>query len=123
MKETTPKQRAKKKNVMIQKVITQLEDPESWCKLEKRSQYAMLGFYHDTSHLLFTEDYTKLKLCPTVYPQPDYLWEDIHLTKKSGFPRATVKIGCDSSEMIVYRARCAGVKVAFYFVLYCMLLF
>ena len=121
MKEAAAKPRAKKKNVMIQKVINLLEDPESWCNLEKRSQYAMLGFNHDTSYLLYTEDYTKLKLCPTVYPQPDYLWEDIHLTKRSGFPRAPVKIVDDlasKKQMIVYRARCAGVKVTYF--LYCV---
>ncbi len=97
-----------------------MKDEASWVKLERRNQYIMLGFYHDTSKLLYTNDYTALKLCPMLKPKPDYLWEDIHLSKQNSCPNSTLKIQLpdDSSppaqNFVVLQSRCAGVKVLFF---------
>lgn len=94
-----------------------LKDETSWVPLERRNQYIMLGFYHDTSKLLYTNDFTTLKLCPMLKPKPDYLWEDIHLSKQSSCPNAILKIQLpdasspSTQSFVVLRSRCAGVKV------------
>lgn len=91
-----------------------MKKKEEWVELERRDQYTMLGYYHDTSKLLHTRDYTKLKLNPTAESAPDFLWHDINLTKKSSAPPITFTLEDDppnNREYVIVKARCAGVKV------------
>jgi hypothetical protein len=59
--------------------------PKTWIKLERNEQFEMLGYHHDSTKLLFVEDYTLPKGYP-IKPKRDYLWEDINLSKKQSFP-------------------------------------
>jgi len=71
-----------------------MKDEASWVKLERRNR-------------------------PMLKPKPDYLWEDIHLSKQNSCPNSTLKIQLpdDSSpstqNFVVLQSRCAGVKVLF----------
>lgn len=96
--------------------------PSTWIILERKEQYELLGFHHDTSKLLYVKDYTELKGCPAK-PLKDYLWDDINLSKKQGFPifkfqfkenEAMASNSDESSEctMSMYRSRCSGVKAS-----------
>lgn len=80
-----------------------------WILVEERRQYEMLGFFHDPSKLLFVEDCSKLIAYPLHQPRPDFMLEDINLTKCSSFPKKDLKIG--EKELVFHRAHCAGVKV------------
>lgn len=86
--------------------------PDSWTEITDPKQFQMLGFYHDTEKLLYVEDYTKLKWNPTVNPHPDFLWEDINLSKGSAFPEKKIKIGeGDKNTFVLMRNPCAGIQV------------
>ncbi len=55
--------------------------------LEKRSQYEMLGCYHDTSKLIYVKDVSTLKSAPKqVEKVPHFLWQDRNFSKGSSFP-------------------------------------
>lgn len=97
--------------------------PETWMKLERKEQYEMLGYHHDSTKLLFVEDYTLLKECQ-INPKRDYLWEDINLSKKQSFPvfqfqveenQSEASSSTDSAEctILMRRSFCNGVKVGF----------
>ncbi len=61
--------------------------------LEKRSQYEMLGCYHDTSKLIDVKDISTLKSAPKqVQKVPHFLWQDINFTKGSSFPERTFSV-------------------------------
>ncbi len=88
-----------------------LEDgPKSWTEITDQKQFQMLGFYHDTEKLLYVEDYTKLKWNPAVNPHPNFLWEDINLSKGSSFGEKTIKLGNGDSYTLI-RNPCAGDQV------------
>jgi len=102
----------------LDKVRALLKDESSWINLERRDQYAMLGYNHDTSKILYTADYTSLKLCPT--ESEDHLWKDIQLSKESSSPKATVTVNLKDSSgeekatrLEVWKSRWAGVQVPF----------
>ncbi len=87
---------------------------ESWCKLDKRDQYELLGFHHDVKKLLYVEDYSKLKCCPDQRPLPNFLWEDNSLAKQSSFPKLLFTLSeghPDQTKFVMQRSRCNGVKV------------
>lgn len=94
-----------------------MQEKDLWIPLHERKQYEMLGFHHDNSKLLFVPDYTKLNCFPRHQPRPDYLCEDINLTKSSSFQKKEFTLGKDNddkSEFILQRTHCAGVKVIVY---------
>jgi len=107
--------RGKKGLDIMSKVIQLLSDKNSWIPLEEKKQYEMLGFHHDTSKLLYIEDFTKLKCCP--HPiVPDYIWKDTNLTKHSSGGVRNFTLGENNPDKSVYVLRnshCAGVKVLF----------
>ena len=108
------KKRSKKGIDIVNQTMNLLKQKSEWVPLQERKQYEMLGYFHDTSKLLFIEDYTQLKCCPTVKKTSDYLWNDIHLSKKSSFPKLEFNLGKDhenKSVFVLYRSKCAGVKV------------
>lgn len=97
----------------MSKVIQLLGDKNFWIPLEEKKQYEMLGFHHDTSKLLYIEDFTKLKCCP--HPiVPDYIWKDNNLPKHSSGGARDFTLGDRNPDKSVYVLRsshCAGVKV------------
>lgn len=102
----------------LDKVKALLKDDSSWITLERRDQYAMLGYSHDTSKILYTADYTSLKLCPA--ESEDHLWKDIQLSKESSSPKSTVTVDLKdasgevkATRLEVWKSRCAGVQVYF----------
>ena len=111
-KEPTPvKKRRSKRTNMVATSTRLLEDgPKSWTEITDQKQFQMLGFYHDTEKLLYVEDYTKLKWNPAVNPHPNFLWEDINLSKGSSFGEKTIKLGNGDSYTLI-RNPCAGVQV------------
>ncbi len=111
--EMMTKSRGKKGLDIISKVITLMKDQGSWVKLEKKKQYEMLGFHHPTAKLLYVEDFTKLKCCPSPIA-PDYIWDYINLPKVQSQGIREFTLGDNHEDQSVYllrRARCAGVKV------------
>ena len=86
-------------------------EKEQITNLHKRSQFEMLGFFHDTDKLIYAEDISMLKSRPKL---PElmyhYLWNDINLTKDSSFPERSFKM--KDVEFILRTARCNGVKVS-----------
>lgn len=102
---------------MVSRTIKMLEAGESsWIKLERKDQYELLGFHHDTSKLLYVENYSNLKCCPDQWSLPDFLWQDINLSKQSGFPKSTFTLGEDQPNQptfVMFRSRCNGVKVGY----------
>ena len=80
-------------------------------QLESKDQYELLGFLHDTSKLLFVEDYSKEVGCPKHKPSAKFLWNDISLSKDSTFPERNIEL--ENEKFILKRGRCGGVKVAY----------
>lgn len=98
----------------MSRIIKQMKKPDEWIELERRDQYTMLGYNHDTSKLLHITDYSQLKQNPTAESAPDFLWHDINLTKKQGAPPTKFTLGNDhpnKEEFVILKAHCAGVKV------------
>ena len=89
-----------------------MQNKDLWIPLESREQYHFLGFHHDTTKLLYVEDYSKLSGCP-LNPSPHFLWNDINLSKASSFKNHefTLKTEDNDSKFILRRSHCAGVKV------------
>lgn len=119
----TPKRKRKRKcDQVTSRIVTMMNDgPKTWIQLERKEQYEMLEFHHDSRKLLYVKDYTLLKGCP-IKPKKDYLWEDINLSKKQSFPvfkfqfkdnQSESSSSTESSEctILMYRAPCNGVKV------------
>lgn len=92
--------------------INLMKDENNWQPFENRRQYQMLGFHHDTTKLLYVADYKKLPCCP-VKPKPDYIWDDVNLSKGSSFKKHEFSTGNedDQSNFVLFRCHCAGVKV------------
>lgn len=97
--------------------------PKTWIKLERNEQFEMLGYHHDSTKLLFVEDYTLLKGYP-IKPKRDYLWENINLSKKQSFPVFQFQVKENQSEassstesaectILMRRSFCNGVNVGF----------
>lgn len=63
-----------------------MANPEDWINLTTKEQYEFLGFFHDTSKLLFIEDQTLLPSCP-IKPGADYIYQDINLSKGSALDK------------------------------------
>ncbi len=78
--------------------------------MENMSQYTLLGYHHNTTQLLYVEDITKLSTYPTQGHQPDYLWEDIDLAKRSSFDKKEIEI--NGKSFVLWRSQCHGVKVS-----------
>ena len=97
----------------MSQVIRLLEDDSMWKFVKERRQYEMLGFFHDPSKLLFVEDCSKLIAYPLHEARPDFMWEEINLTKCSSFPKKDLKIG--EEELVLHRAQYAGVNVKNFF--------
>lgn len=94
---------------MLSKVVTRIENKQT-VPLEKRSQYEMLGYYHDTEKLIYVENIAVLKNRPKQVEQMyHYLWKDINLTKGRSFPERYFKI--DGVDFILKTSPCNGVKV------------
>ena len=100
---------------MVTRFIRKLEGNESsWCILEFKKQYELLGYYHETTKLLYVQDYSKLKCAPEDGSIANFLWEDINLTKGSSFAIHRFTLGEDHPDKTVFlmhRAPCKGVKV------------
>ena len=95
---------------MVSRTISMLKKGEnSWIPIKMKKQFQFLGFFHDTDRLLFTPDYTTLKSNPTSASKPDFLRDDLNLSKSSGFPPKTISV--DSVDYNLYRHQCNGVKV------------
>jgi hypothetical protein len=104
--------RPKNGNDLVSQVISLLEDDSMWILVEERRHYEMLGFFHDSSKLLFVEECSKLIAYPLHEPRPDFMWEDITLTECSSFAKKNLKIG---EKELVLHTHCAGVKVKNFF--------
>lgn len=98
---------------IVSKTTELMGDESCWVPLTDRKQYLYLGFFHDTTKLLFVKDYKALPCCP-VKPDQDYLWQDIYLSKKSSFQKHQLIIQKDNKEekFVLQRCHCGGVKVA-----------
>ncbi len=99
---------------MVNRVVKKLKDESSWCLLEVKKQYELLGYFHDTNKLLYVEDYSVLKCAPENGSNPNFLWEDINLTKGSSFAVHRFTLGDDHPDQtafLMHRAPCKGVKV------------
>ena len=95
---------------MAARTISLMKDgSDYWEPLVKRNQFEFLGYHHDPQKLLFTEDYSMLKLNPTSETMPDFIWDDNNLSKSSAFPIKEFKT--DKEEFMLHRAQCKGVKV------------
>ena len=106
----TTKKRQTKEDSLYRRTVKMMHDNE--CDpLESKEQYELLGFHHDTSKLLYVQDLSQLPGCPIV-PVRDFLWNDISLSKDSGFPQKTFR-NDEGQEFVLRRARCNGVKVCF----------
>lgn len=78
--------------------------------MENNNQYILLGYHHNTTKLLFVQNITKLNTYPTQGHQPDYLWEDIDLAKRSSFDKKEIEV--NGEFFVLWRAQCHGVKVS-----------
>ena len=85
--------------------------------LERRSQYEFLGAHHDSTKLIHVPDISLLKSAPKdISKARDFLWNDINFTKDSTFPKKQFKLKGVSYNL--KRARCNGVKVRFFSIIY-----
>ena len=113
MDEKGVKPQSRKGNDIVSQTIRLMKDEQCWTPLLEKKQYEMLGFYHDTTKLLFVEDFTKPKCCPAK-PNLNYIWNDVNLSKGLGFKPLEFGIGnsrAENLEFVLYRNHCNGVKV------------
>lgn len=108
------KPRSKKGMDIVSQVTNMMSSEDTWIPLTERNQYLMLGFFHDTSKLIYAENFKTLPCCP-VKPDKDYLWQDINLSKESSFKKHEFTIETDNKKetFILQRCHCGGVKVIF----------
>jgi len=100
---------------MASRAINLLKDGEDYRQpLVTRDQFEFLGYHHDPQKLLYTEDYTQLKLNPTSESKPNFIWDDNHLSKSSAFPSKEFQV--EKQTFVLHRAQCKGVKVHFVFI-------
>lgn len=93
---------------MKSRIIKLMSQPESWIPLTNKEQYEFVGYYHDTDRLLFIQDQTKLKSCPSK-PSSDFIYQDVNLSKGQAFLPFTFEVG--GVKFVCRRAPCAGVMV------------
>lgn len=104
--------RARNGEGICNKVEILLKDPSKWCSIDNREQYTFLGFFHDTTKLLYVNDVTTMK--QSTSSNLEFLWKDIHLSKGSSFPKKTITIG--DKKYWISRSPCNGVKVMYKFI-------